>query len=88
MPAIISKATGKIILFGEHAVVYGYPAIAVPIDAIQVKVSILPVILENQSIIKIRNINWQEDIPFAELDEYDPIPVSYTHLTLPTSDLV
>ena len=84
MPAIISKATGKIILFGEHAVVYGYPAIAVPIDAIQVKVSILPVILENQSIIKIRNINWQEDIPFAELDEYDPIRTSienvYAHI--------
>ena len=44
MPAIISKAPGKIILFGEHAVVYGYPAIAVPIDAVQVRVSILPAI--------------------------------------------
>jgi mevalonate kinase len=84
MPAIISKAPGKIILFGEHAVVYGYPAIAVPIDAIQVSVSILPVIKENQSIIKIRNIGWQEDIPFAELDEHDPIRTSienvYAHI--------
>jgi len=84
MPAIISRAPGKIILFGEHAVVYGYPAIAVPIDAIQVRVSILPVIKESQSIIKVRNINWQEDILFAELDKYDPIRTSienvYTHI--------
>jgi mevalonate kinase len=76
MPAIISKAPGKIILFGEHAVVYGYPAIAVPIDAIKVRVSIHPAITKNQSIIKIRNTNWHEDIPFTELDEYDPIRTS------------
>ena len=80
MPAIISKAPGKIILFGEHAVVYGYPAIAVPIDAVQVKVSILPVIIENQSIIKIRNIGWHENIPFTDLGEYDPIRTSVENL--------
>jgi mevalonate kinase len=31
MPAITSRAPGKAILFGEHAVVYGHGAIAVPI---------------------------------------------------------
>ena len=31
MPAVTSHAPAKSILFGEHAVVYGYPAIAIPL---------------------------------------------------------
>lgn len=37
---IEATAPGKIILFGEHAVVYGQPALAVPLSAVKAKASI------------------------------------------------
>ncbi len=37
MPAFTATAPGKIILIGEHAVVYGQPAIAVPVTQVQAR---------------------------------------------------
>ncbi|KRM22242.1 mevalonate kinase [Latilactobacillus graminis] len=38
----VGQSHAKIILIGEHAVVYGQPAIALPVFAVQVKVTVTP----------------------------------------------
>lgn len=81
MPAIFSKAPGKIILFGEHAVVYGQPAIAVPVHQVQAKAVITPNPLSEpgEIIIDAPQVNLLAE--WSSLPENNPL-VFVIHTTL------
>ena len=73
MPAFSATAPGKIILFGEHAVVYGRPAIAVPVSQVRARavVMAIPHGLPGQAWIVSRDIGL--DCDAADLDRNHPL---------------
>lgn len=73
MPAVIGTAPGKIILAGEHAVVYGRHAIAVPVSKVQAKASVYPGPDLKPGVIRITAPDIQTDCNLSELSEEHPI---------------
>lgn len=73
MPAITSTAPGKIILFGEHAVVYGRPAIAVPVNRVRARAVVMaePKRMPGEIFIEAPDINLNSKL--NELPQRDPI---------------
>ena len=54
MPATTASACGKLILLGEHAVVYHSPAIAIPLTSLRVRATVEPAIGQPQGKIRIK----------------------------------
>ena len=73
MPAISSTFPGKIILFGEHAVVYGSHAIAIPVNQVSSKVVITPLINSVPGIVEVTAADIHLHAQLDSLPEQDPI---------------
>lgn len=68
---IEATAPGKIILFGEHAVVYGRPAIAVPVAEVQARAVLHPA--GSGAGFRITAPDLGQDYDLAEADPDDPL---------------
>ncbi len=68
-----ASAPGKCILFGEHAVVYGRPAIAVPLPQLRASVEIEPISSSNAQGIRLLAPAIELDAWLHELDPDHPL---------------
>lgn len=68
----VATAPGKIILFGEHAVVYGRPAIAVPVTQVHARAEVVP--SEGGLILVAPDLNLQYTVTEAPPD--DPLALT------------
>ncbi|RLD01034.1 MAG: mevalonate kinase [Chloroflexi bacterium] len=80
MPAFTATAPGKIILFGEHAVVYGEPAIAVPVQALQARAVINAVLSGKSGEIQIEAPDISLAADLKDLDIDHPLRAAVTEV--------
>lgn len=75
MPSITAAAPGKIILFGEHAVVYGRPAIAIPVTQVQARATVSPNPRASPGAVRIQAPAIGLDTNLEALSESHPLAV-------------
>jgi mevalonate kinase len=86
--SIESSAPGKVILFGEHAVVYGQPAIAVPVTEVQASATVEPA--PPGSGLTLVAPDLGTGFPLATAPQNEPLAaaarLTLTHLSAPEPD--
>jgi mevalonate kinase len=89
MPAISASYPGKIILFGEHAVVYQSHAIAIPVSQVKSHVVIQPLLSAAPGTIEIHALDTHTRANLADLPENHPlgyaVRLTLTHLGVQTT---
>lgn len=73
MPIVFGKAPGKIILFGEHAVVYGQPAIAIPVLRVNATARVTPNINATPGLVHLQAAEIGLDADLSHLPEEHPL---------------
>jgi mevalonate kinase len=81
MAVTYKNAPGKIILFGEHAVVYGQPAIAIPVSRVKTTARIYPNLTGTQGSIRIQAEDIDLDAELSTLPEHHPLAAAI-HFTI------
>lgn len=76
MTAFTASAPGKVILLGEHAVVYGEPALAVPLFNIQARAIVRAVPRGNPGEMLIQAPDIELEAFFSDLDSHHPLKVA------------
>jgi mevalonate kinase len=76
MPIIPASACAKTILFGEHAVVYGEPAIALPVSPLRIKATIEPGIGLEPGTVLVKIPGLGLDTELKSLSKEHPVPIA------------
>lgn len=75
MPAFSAYAPGKVILFGEHAVVYGRPAIAAPVTQVRAKAIVIAEPKSPRGLVRLIAPDIGLETSLANLPEDHPLAV-------------